>query len=394
MPFSQHFSHGWWQQIGLLRVVLQKIGHSALLLSRQYRGGVKPSCHTDSHTPGSLYEFQNKGLTKFAFRKLLILKGTCDVPEHKLQLGLLKIGLATFDRRQAVQAQMRPLMIVVLQKFVQDPHAGLGRARPMNRKTFLVQSPKESFDLSVRFWVPRSRPPVFDAQAPAGLLEAGLPLRMKRITHGEDEVVVGHHRFDPIRQFGYEPLQKRRCIVAAAIRTNLRDRFAGKVVHTSKSILPLGVFPTVEVLQIQVHQLTRSALFVTSNRFLLWQAQAVASVPHQHAMHTAVADAQNQRNPRRAPTTLSQLQDLSPDTQCQPARRSVGPPRAGLEPRSPLFLVAHPPTREHRTGDACLSTQNRKGFSLLVHSHQQFPLRKAISHSTHAPPPGGSSYRV
>src|SRR6266702_2845157 len=280
------------------------------------------------------------------------VKAKCDVPEHKLQLGLLKIGLATFDRRQAVQAQMRPLMIVVLQKFVQDPHAGLGRARPMNRKTFLVQSPKESFDLSVRFWVPRSRPPVFDAQAPAGLLEAGLPLRMKRITHGEDEVVVGHHRFDPIRQFGYEPLQKRRCIVAAAIRTNLRDRFAGKVVHTSKSILPLGVFPTVEVLQIQVHQLTRSALFVTSNRFLLWQAQAVASVPHQHAMHTAVADAQNQRNPRRAPTTLSQLQDLSPDTQCQPARRSVGPPRAGLEPRSPLFLVAHPPTREHRTGDA------------------------------------------
>src|SRR6266581_6389250 len=143
----------------------------------------------------------------------VFLTATCDVPEHKLQLGLLKIGLATFERRQAVQAQMRPLMIVVLQKFVQDPHAGLGRARPMNRKTFLVQSPKESFDLSVRFWVPRSRPPVFDAQAPAGLLEAGLPLRMKRITHGEDEVVVGHHRFDPIRQFGYEPLQKRRCIV-------------------------------------------------------------------------------------------------------------------------------------------------------------------------------------
>src|SRR6266571_7904000 len=26
------------------------------------------------HTPGSLYEYQNKGLTKFSFRKLLILK--------------------------------------------------------------------------------------------------------------------------------------------------------------------------------------------------------------------------------------------------------------------------------------------------------------------------------
>src|SRR5713101_9106590 len=51
MPFSQHFPHGWWQQIGLLRVVLQKIGDPALLLSRQYRGSVKPSCHTDSYTP-------------------------------------------------------------------------------------------------------------------------------------------------------------------------------------------------------------------------------------------------------------------------------------------------------------------------------------------------------
>ena len=40
-----------WQQIGLLRVVLQKIGHPALLLSRQYKGSVKPSCHTDSYPP-------------------------------------------------------------------------------------------------------------------------------------------------------------------------------------------------------------------------------------------------------------------------------------------------------------------------------------------------------
>ncbi len=50
MPCSQHFSHCGWQQISLLRVVLQKIGHPALLLSRQYKGSVKPSCHTDSYT--------------------------------------------------------------------------------------------------------------------------------------------------------------------------------------------------------------------------------------------------------------------------------------------------------------------------------------------------------
>src|SRR6266478_4512711 len=52
MPCSQHFSHCGWQQISLLRVVLQKIGHPALLLSRQYRGSVKPGCHTDSYRPG------------------------------------------------------------------------------------------------------------------------------------------------------------------------------------------------------------------------------------------------------------------------------------------------------------------------------------------------------
>src|SRR5260370_16699837 len=50
MPFSQHFSHGWWQQVSVLRVVLQKSGHP-VLLSWQYRGSVKPSCHTDSCTP-------------------------------------------------------------------------------------------------------------------------------------------------------------------------------------------------------------------------------------------------------------------------------------------------------------------------------------------------------
>ena len=31
------------------------------------------------HPPGILYEYQNKGLTKFALRKLLILKGAFSV---------------------------------------------------------------------------------------------------------------------------------------------------------------------------------------------------------------------------------------------------------------------------------------------------------------------------
>ncbi|SRR6266487_3318626 len=35
------------------------------------------------HTPGILYECQNKGLTKLAFRKLLIVKGTLSVDGSK-----------------------------------------------------------------------------------------------------------------------------------------------------------------------------------------------------------------------------------------------------------------------------------------------------------------------
>src|SRR5713226_6994846 len=55
VPFSQHFSHGWWQQVSLLRAVLQKLRHPALLLSRQYKGSVKPSCHTDAYTPRPVF---------------------------------------------------------------------------------------------------------------------------------------------------------------------------------------------------------------------------------------------------------------------------------------------------------------------------------------------------
>ena len=69
----------------------------------------------------------------------------------------------------------------------------------------------------------------------------------------------------------------RATVAATAIRSNLCDGFARKVIHTSKSILSLGVFPTIEILQIEVNQLARSALLVTSNRFQLWQAQAVES---------------------------------------------------------------------------------------------------------------------
>src|SRR5260370_39324813 len=74
MSFAQHFSHRWWQQVSLLRVVLQKIGHPALLLSRQYRGSVKPSCHTDSYT--SVATGSTRNLLKMV--EILALRGARD----------------------------------------------------------------------------------------------------------------------------------------------------------------------------------------------------------------------------------------------------------------------------------------------------------------------------
>jgi len=61
--------------------------------------------------PGSLYECQNKGLTKFAFRKLLILKGAFSVDGSKWE----------GHRRK------------------EEQHHGFGRSRrkpPHSRKTF------------------------------------------------------------------------------------------------------------------------------------------------------------------------------------------------------------------------------------------------------------------
>jgi hypothetical protein len=197
---------------------------------------------------------------------------------------------------------MGPLLTVVPQEFFQDPHADPGRARPIDCETFVVQTAKESFDFSSRLRMPGARPPVCDAQAPASWLEAGLSLRRKRVAHGEDQVVVGHPRFDPLRQFRYELFQKCCGGTPAASGANLREGFTGEVVHRSKGIVPLGFFPTIEEFQIQVEQLAGPTVFVTTEDFSFGTAQTIASMTQQHAAHAARADAQGQRNTRWSPT--------------------------------------------------------------------------------------------
>ena len=82
----------------------------------------------------------------------------CSVPRQKTHVDLLEVDEAPLDRRQAVPAQMRPLMVVIPQGLLQDPPAGLGDAGPMNREALLVDHSEEPFDLAVRLRTVRSQP--------------------------------------------------------------------------------------------------------------------------------------------------------------------------------------------------------------------------------------------
>ncbi len=72
------------------------------------------------HTPGILYECQNKGLTKLAFRKLLILNGAFSVDGSKWEdTGEKKNGTtasAGASVNAAFQRDVYPAIIVMDRK--------------------------------------------------------------------------------------------------------------------------------------------------------------------------------------------------------------------------------------------------------------------------------------
>jgi hypothetical protein len=85
------------------------------------------------------------------------LKPGCIVPRQKL--GSLKIGFASMNRRQAVQAQMRPLMVVIPHELRHVTDAQLGAAGFVNEQAFFIQSAKETLYLAVGLRVMRPGQP-------------------------------------------------------------------------------------------------------------------------------------------------------------------------------------------------------------------------------------------
>ena len=67
------------------------------------------------------------------------------------------------NRRKAAQAEMTPLMVVMPQEMLQDPQAGLGAARPVDRVAFIVDGFDKTLDFAVRRWRMGSNEPMLDA---------------------------------------------------------------------------------------------------------------------------------------------------------------------------------------------------------------------------------------
>ncbi len=113
-----------------------------------------------------------------------------------------------FDRSKALQAKMRPLMIIEPEELLQDPHAGLGGARPTDREALIVDGFDEALDLAIGFGAMRSEQAMLDAGTLTSLLEVGLALRVVGEAPGEDQFVVGQDGLDRVRQASQYLLQE------------------------------------------------------------------------------------------------------------------------------------------------------------------------------------------
>ena len=104
--------------------------------------------------------------------------------------------------------------------------------------------------------------PVSDSQTFARLLKARFSVGVIGMTHGEDEIVVGHDRLHAIGQSLNDFFEEGCRVGAGALGANAGYRFAAKIVHGRVSIFPRTVSPAIEILQIQVQQFAGTAFFI------------------------------------------------------------------------------------------------------------------------------------
>src|SRR6266436_2424813 len=98
------------------------------------------------HTPGILYEFQNKGLTKLAFRKLLILNGAFSVDGSKWEdTGEKKNG--TTASAGAGVNRRTPERRLLSEYYNRSERVGQGK-KPRQQRVLPIGCPTRSFKCS------------------------------------------------------------------------------------------------------------------------------------------------------------------------------------------------------------------------------------------------------
>ena len=103
---------------------------------------------------------------------------------------------------------MRPRVIVVVKKQLQDTDARLRRGRASHPVALVIDRLNEPLYFAIRLWTAGTNQSVFDASTLQGLFEPRQAVRVKGIAHRKHQVVVSHHGIDPIRQLPQHVLKK------------------------------------------------------------------------------------------------------------------------------------------------------------------------------------------
>jgi hypothetical protein len=136
-----------------------------------------------------------------------------------------------------------------------------GEERP-DVEAFVVDGPKEAFDLAVGLRRVRTEQVMGDAHRATGLLKARLAIGVLRMPHGEGKRVVGQDRFDRIRQSGRDLLQERRGGGTGRFGRDPDDGFPAEVVDRRELEVMRGVPQGRQVFEVDVNQLARPLFFV------------------------------------------------------------------------------------------------------------------------------------
>src|SRR5918993_858781 len=157
---------------------------------------------------------------------------------------------------------MRSFMVIEPDEVV---HGAASRGEGEERsdvQAFVIDRAEKPFDLPVRLRRVRTKQMMTNTESGAGLLKPRQPLVVKRMSHREDEGVVGEHCLDRIWQCGDDMFEKRGGREARRIGADRDDGFAAKVIDGRKFEVITGISERRQIFEIDMDEFARSMFFV------------------------------------------------------------------------------------------------------------------------------------